>query len=673
MAEAKIRITALDQTGPAFSKALSNIDALKSSALGLAGVFGVGFSVAGLAAMATASLKSVDALNDLKDATGASIENISALEDVAVRTGSSFESVSTALIKFNKALQDAKPDNDAGAALKAIGLNAKELKNIDPAEALLKAAVALQGFANDGNKARLVQELFGKSLKEVAPLLKDLAEKGKLVATVTTDQAERAERLANALNSLGKSSQDAGRAILDGLAPAMAKLVENYNAMKSAGLLGTVLKDAAKSVLGLGDLSSSPGTDINALLEQRTALQTKYNKALEQGGLFNRKLFGKELGADIKAQIDQVNELLAVSRIRQAGEININSSDSNDALNRRLNRSKPTLKFDGAPNKDKKPKAEEISEARRELAQYVESLSKVLDKEKDLTAVEKALNFLRTQGVQGQIPQVRQLVLGLAEQIDLEEQLAERLKIKRNLSIEAGEAVNKSNEEYQALLSSLLEATPSAKLARQRSDVQLLTEEFQAGRIAETLYLEAVTARLDLAGEGVQQLGTFAARAAQNIQDALGDTLADVLQGNFSDIGASFTKMLNRMVAEAAAANVMEHFFGAKDKSGARSGGSLGGVFENLFTNLLGFEGGGSTGSGPRSGGVDGKGGFMAVLHPQETVIDHTKGQSASAGRPANQVNITVNQSFAPGTTRATTLQAAADARRQLEYSGRNL
>lgn len=673
MAEAKIRITALDQTGPAFSKALSNIDALKSSALRLAGVFGVGFSVAGLAAMATASLKSVDALNDLKDATGASIENISALEDVAVRTGSSFESVSTALIKFNKALQDAKPDNDAGAALKAIGLNAKELKNIDPAEALLKAAVALQGFANDGNKARLVQELFGKSLKEVAPLLKDLAEKGKLVATVTTDQAERAERLANALNSLGKSSQDAGRAILDGLAPAMAKLVENYNAMKSAGLLGTVLKDAAKSVLGLGDLSSSPGTDINALLEQRTALQTKYNKALEQGGLFNRKLFGKELGADIKAQIDQVNELLAVSRIRQAGEININSSDSNDALNRRLNRSKPTLKFDGAPNKDKKPKAEEISEARRELAQYVESLSKVLDKEKDLTAVEKALNFLRTQGVQGQIPQVRQLVLGLAEQIDLEEQLAERLKIKRNLSIEAGEAVNKSNEEYQALLSRLLEATPSAKLARQRSDVQLLTEEFQAGRIAETLYLEAVTARLDLAGEGVQQLGTFAARAAQNIQDALGDTLADVLQGNFSDIGASFTKMLNRMVAEAAAANVMEHFFGAKDKSGARSGGSLGGVFENLFTNLLGFEGGGSTGSGPRSGGVDGKGGFMAVLHPQETVIDHTKGQSASAGRPANQVNITVNQSFAPGTTRATTLQAAADARRQLEYSGRNL
>jgi hypothetical protein len=40
------------------------------------------------------------------------------------------------------------------------------------------------------------------------------------------------------------------------------------------------------------------------------------------------------------------------------------------------------------------------------------------------------------------------------------------------------------------------------------------------------------------------------------------------------------------------------------------------------------FAGGGFTGSGGRSGGVDGKGGFNAILHPNETVVDHTKGQS---------------------------------------------
>ena len=39
------------------------------------------------------------------------------------------------------------------------------------------------------------------------------------------------------------------------------------------------------------------------------------------------------------------------------------------------------------------------------------------------------------------------------------------------------------------------------------------------------------------------------------------------------------------------------------------------------------YDGGGYTGMGARAGGLDGKGGFLAMLHPQETVLDHTKGQ----------------------------------------------
>lgn len=41
-------------------------------------------------------------------------------------------------------------------------------------------------------------------------------------------------------------------------------------------------------------------------------------------------------------------------------------------------------------------------------------------------------------------------------------------------------------------------------------------------------------------------------------------------------------------------------------------------------------EGGGFTGMGVRAGGIDGRGGFPAILHPNETVVDHTKGQGAS-------------------------------------------
>ena len=43
------------------------------------------------------------------------------------------------------------------------------------------------------------------------------------------------------------------------------------------------------------------------------------------------------------------------------------------------------------------------------------------------------------------------------------------------------------------------------------------------------------------------------------------------------------------------------------------------------------FDGGGFTGMGARAGGIDGKGGFPAILHPRETVIDHTKAQGMGA------------------------------------------
>jgi hypothetical protein len=45
------------------------------------------------------------------------------------------------------------------------------------------------------------------------------------------------------------------------------------------------------------------------------------------------------------------------------------------------------------------------------------------------------------------------------------------------------------------------------------------------------------------------------------------------------------------------------------------------------------FAGGGYTGNGPRSGGLDGQGGFMAMVHPQEQIIDLQRSPSrTSAG-----------------------------------------
>jgi len=69
--------------------------------------------------------------------------------------------------------------------------------------------------------------------------------------------------------------------------------------------------------------------------------------------------------------------------------------------------------------------------------------------------------------------------------------------------------------------------------------------------------------------------------------------------------------------------------------------GTVGNTWSDLGkVGVGGYDGGGYTGNGPRSGGLDGKGGFMAMLHPKETVVDHTKGGSSGV-----VVNQTINVS----------------------------
>lgn len=58
------------------------------------------------------------------------------------------------------------------------------------------------------------------------------------------------------------------------------------------------------------------------------------------------------------------------------------------------------------------------------------------------------------------------------------------------------------------------------------------------------------------------------------------------------------------------------------------------------------FDGGGFTGNGSRSGGLDGKGGFWAMMHPRETVIDHTKSNGSVSSGSSSGGNVTVNVSL---------------------------
>jgi len=224
------------------------------------------FSVSTISAFIAQNARAVDSLNDISDVTGATVENISALQDVARRTGTDIATVETSLIKLNMALNNAKPGSDVEKALAAIGLTAKELKAQDPAEALRQVAVALGQFADDGNKARLVQELFDKSLREVAPLLKDLASQGKLNATVTKEQAEQAERFVHALGKFDAAATQARQSMAVKILPSLTEMIQRLNdATASWGAFNLALARA-------NPLASVPQNAVTGLQKYRDEL-----------------------------------------------------------------------------------------------------------------------------------------------------------------------------------------------------------------------------------------------------------------------------------------------------------------------------------------------------------------------------------------------------------------
>lgn len=147
-------------------------------------------------------------------------------------------------------------------------------------------------------------------------------------------------------------------------------------------------------------------------------------------------------------------------------------------------------------------------------------------------------------------------------------------------------------------------------------------------------HMEKTNAALAKQKTMAQDLGlTFASAFEEAIIGGKG--LQGILQGLAQDVARIFVR---KQVTEPLANN-LSGLFGKLD-------------FGNLFGDFRtpgiadyaapSFAGGGFTGSGPRSGGLDGQGGFLAMLHPNETVTDHARGGDASGA-------VTVQLNFAVG------------------------
>lgn len=567
MSDARITLSAVDKTGAAFSSARQRMAGLAGEAEGLSSRFVALGATVGSALLAKGFfdglVAGVDRLNDLKDATGASIGNISALEDIAARAGTQFEVVSTSLTKLNQALLTAKPGDDVTAALEAIGLQAEELRRIDPAEALLQVAKGLDQFADDGSKARVQLQLFGRSSREVSTLLKDVAEAGALNSKSTEEQTAAAEKYVKVQGANQKALQDLGRSVVAAVLPAINALSEAiHTADEETGkfsLSAEVAKRVTESLVVGGAnvvfVFKGVGREIGAVAAQIAALG--------RGDFEGFRAISEAVKADgerARAELEKFER-----RVMQLGR------PANEGGGRLLsNGPRPSLG-------DVKGKPSNLAVQISEFDKYAQQLARTLVTEKEL-GQEQQTRLDIAAGKLGKLNLAQaDYLTGLAKAID------ERARADR-----AEEEAKRKAERDKGAIQSLVDSSTGARFDALITLTDRVTEAFNRGelsvidfqRAAESLGkgFEALEPKIEKLSETVN---TFAEQAARNIQDALGESVLQGLEGNFKSIERLWGDTIKRLLAQAAAAQLNTALFGDTfGQKGGQLGGLVGGALD---------------------------------------------------------------------------------------------
>lgn len=133
------------------------------------------------------------------------------------------------------------------------------------------------------------------------------------------------------------------------------------------------------------------------------------------------------------------------------------------------------------------------------------------------------------------------------------------------------------------------------------------------------------------------------AKSAQDIGEGIGDAVVKAFKGA-EDAVAEFVKkgkldfssLVTSFIADLGRLATRRFILGpiANALSGVMA------EFNIPFLSTPSFDGGGHTGHAPRVGGLDGKGGFLAMMHPQERVTDESRGAGRGGGREGGDTHV---------------------------------
>lgn len=247
------------------AKSLTSFNNIASTMLkGAALKAGFSALVGGLRSLTVESAKAIDQTSKMARSLGVSMKGFQALSLVAEEAGVDQNSLAGALTRTQKAVAEAaNGSKGAQAAFKALGLNFKEMANMTPDKQFQLIAESLSKIQNPTQRTALAMELFGKSGRELIPMLDDLGAniedaskyQEKFNLAISDVDGAKVEAMNDVWGRVWGSMRGLGNTIVVKVAPALTAIGRAFlDAGVDGQLFGKVVEAAVSIVLKTIDL-----------------------------------------------------------------------------------------------------------------------------------------------------------------------------------------------------------------------------------------------------------------------------------------------------------------------------------------------------------------------------------------------------------------------------------
>jgi len=568
--------------------------------------------------MIQSSIELADNLKDLSAKSGATVETLSGFKLAAESSGASLEAVAMGIKGISKTIAE------HGSMLKQLGVDTK-----DPTDAMIQLADVFVAVQDPADRSALAMKLFGKSGVEMLPMLmegsaglREMVTQGTELSGVTTEMSRRADAFNDSMGTMRAGISGNIARIADGMLPALISMSEAFQLdvnssgeMAAAGaMLGDVFRVVVSAALIVKDAFMVLGDAVyHVIAAVGSAMVGNFSQASAE-----LSAIGTNTIARAQNLVSTINKMW--SEIQPPKIDAPTTTPKAPNLHGILDKMPRAGK--GGGEKSAIPKMEEelqlkriemLESQHRELTKaeeqkfWAEKYAIASKGSKDSEALHKKLEDFKLATLrESHKLELENGALDIADKkaLALQQIAIEEAAVRQGVALKTIEKTqelafllefsNRRNAiEIQAVQERIAIAekdpTTSPVAVRKMKEELLALERKHVLEVAK-IRTDAAVAVAEEEKKKNAEMQKFADTAAKNIQDGFANFLIDPFKNGLKGMLESFSQMLVKMAAQAAAAKIMESIFPA----GSGGGGAGGGIMAAI---------GGLMGGGRESGG----------------------------------------------------------------------